>query len=281
MKRTSNWSLIGIPDQQGVLHVGGRAGTVYGPEAFRRVFRRMQGRARVQESLTEDATLDPVTGDIDANHRLAISLVSTTHAKTGISVVVGGGHDHGYTHLAGVAKAHPKQILGCINLDAHLDVRKPDPKISSGSPFFLALESGVIAPENFVEFGIQSHCNAPALWEYAEKKKIRVVPMSTLRHGKAISAFSAELESLKKKCDVIVVSLDLDAISQAYAPGVSAPQAEGFTASEALGFCEIAGREAKVASLGIFELNPEHDDDDKTARLAATCAFHFIEEKIS
>ena len=31
---------------------------------------------------------------------------------------------------------------------------------------------------------------------------------------------------------------------------------------------------------GIFELNPLHDSDQKTARLAATAAYHFIESKI-
>ena len=39
---------------------------------------------------------------------------------------------------------------------------------------------------------------------------------------------------------------------------------------------EIAGREKKVVSLGLFELNPEHDIDQRTARLAATLAYHFI-----
>lgn len=36
----------------------------------------------------------------------------------------------------------------------------------------------------------------------------------------------------------------------------------------------------KVLSLGIFELNPLHDTENKTARLAATSAFHFLQHAI-
>jgi arginase family enzyme len=39
---------------------------------------------------------------------------------------------------------------------------------------------------------------------------------------------------------------------------------------------EIAGAEARACSLGIFELNPDHDGDGRTARLAATAAWHYV-----
>jgi formiminoglutamase len=80
---------------------------------------------------------------------------------------------------------------------------------------------------------------------------------------------------------LIVVSLDLDAASLAFAPGVSAPQAEGFSSNDIIEMMEEAGRQEKVQSLGIFELCPPHDIDEHTARLAATAAWHFVEAKLS
>ena len=76
------------------------------------------------------------------------------------------------------------------------------------------------------------------------------------------------------------MSLDLDSLACAFSPGVSAPQSEGFVSSEILEMMEIAGKEPKVISLGIFELNPEHDRDELSARLAATASYHFIESSI-
>jgi arginase family enzyme len=77
------------------------------------------------------------------------------------------------------------------------------------------------------------------------------------------------------------VSLDLDSIASAHAPGVSAPQPQGLTASEAIEMMEISGADPKVASLGIFELNPEHDADGATSRLAAECVYYFVEAALT
>lgn len=67
--------------------------------------------------------------------------MEATLRKIPLSVIIGGGHDHGYTQLSSIKKTLPKNArLGCINIDAHLDVRKPNPVPSSGSPFYIALE---------------------------------------------------------------------------------------------------------------------------------------------
>lgn len=163
-----------------------------------------------------------------------------------------------------------------MNVDAHLDVRSSIPKITSGSPFFLAIENRILDPKHFVEFGIQTHCNASSLWDYVESKKVRVVPMQELRHGSAVTRFRRELKRLARSVDAMVVSFDLDSVAEAFAPGVSAPQSEGLTPQEVLAMMEIAALEDRCISLGLFELNPEHDVGERTARLAATAAFHFL-----
>jgi len=278
MKR-SKCCLLGIPDDQGVLNVGGRVGAALGPAAFRKILRKMSGKTGLVSQI-EDLGDAPVGGDsLEKVHRQTADLIQRAHSKFDLSVVIGGGHDHGFSHLLGLRGALGKKArLGCLNIDAHFDLRKPAPLIGSGSPFYLAIESGVLDPKRLVEFGIQSHCNAPALWEYAASKKISTRHFASLRKGRAIPEFKSALKKLCATSDQVAISLDLDAASSNYAPGVSAPQAEGFSASEMIEMCEIAGANTKVISLGIFELNPLHDIDDRTARLAATCAFHFVDE---
>lgn len=283
--------LLGIPDQEGIRNVGGRIGAAQGPESFRKAFARLKGRDPIHAFLDDLGDVSPIVSDVSKNHRQAADLVRRAHtglARGSASVVVGGGHDHGYSHLLGIheafsglsglSKKKDDFLLGCLNIDAHFDVRKPDPKISSGSPFYLALESGLLAPKNFIEFGIQSHANAPALWDYIHAKKIETLEMKDLRFGSAVEIFKKSIRKLSKSCDAVVVSFDLDAVADAYAPGVSAPQTEGFTPSEILAMMEFAGADRSVVSLGIFELNPVHDIGDRTARLAATAAYHFIQE---
>jgi formimidoylglutamase len=281
MSQPSKFCIIGIPDHQGVMNVGGRLGAARGPAAFRRIFSRFQGKGNVRALTSDLGDVLELGSDVSVNHERASSFVAASHPQHGASVIVGGGHDHGFSHLRGIYEKvkSPRYRLGCLNIDAHLDVRKPAPLISSGSPFYLALESGILHPSRFVEFGIQSHCNSPELWKYIEDKKVRVIPFQDLRRNRAVDEFRKALKKLCSMSDGVVVSLDLDAASGAFAPGVSAPQAEGFSSSEIIEMMEIAGYEKKVISLGIFELCPEHDVDHLTARLAATSAYHFIDSK--
>jgi len=276
------WSLVSIPDHVGVQNVGGRLGAAFGPRAFDEAFARMNGHLpdvpSLKSEIHQHLTLAPVSPNVEENHAAAAKLVCEAAAGADRTVVVGGGHDHGYSHLAGLRNfLGPGKRIGCINIDAHLDLRKPNPKISSGSPFYLALEAGILEGPHLVEFGIQSQCNGPDLWRYAHEKNVTIIHFTTCRHSNAISLFTQSLEKLARQVDAVVISVDMDSAAEAFAPGVSAPQSEGFSPSELIEFCEIAGANEKVLSLGIFELNPLHDLGSRTARLAATCAFRYLE----
>ncbi|MCM2323622.1 MAG: formimidoylglutamase [Oligoflexia bacterium] len=280
MPQRINWSLVGVPDHLGIINVGGRIGAALGPAAFRNAFSRLKGRDPIHERMLDCGDLGQLSGDLQQNLVNASELIRNAHRANGLSVIVGGSQDHAYSHLLGVARALDMKLpagrLGCINVDSHLDVRPPHPLITSGSAFQLAIEGGVLTPQHLVEFGTQSHCNGPELWDYVERRKVKVVPFENLRHDKAIDSFKSVLKKLTAACDAVVISLDLDSAASAFAPGVSAPQAEGFTPTDLLEIAEACGEERKVVSLGIFELSPPHDEGERTANLAATTAYHFV-----
>jgi len=277
------WSLVSIPDHVGVQNVGGRIGAAFGPRAFSECFAKMNGHrpneVSLKSQLTSHFTLETISASVEENHVAAAKLVREAAAGADRTIVVGGGHDHGYSHLLGFHNLYgASKKIGCINLDAHFDLRRPNPKISSGSPFFLAIESGVLCGENLYEIGIQTQCNTPELWSYAVQKNVTIVTLDEFRHSESIFLFKQSLEKLARQVDTVVISVDLDSVAEGFAPGVSAPQSEGFTPMELIEFCEVAGANEKVVTLGIFELNPLHDVGNRTARLAATCAFRFLEK---
>ena len=72
------------------------------------------------------------------------------------------------------------------------------------------------------------------------------------------------------------VSFDLDAVDQAFAPGVSAPSTGGFTPAEWLAFAQAGGRHRTVRSVDIAEFNPVYDRDGQTGRLAALTIWHVL-----
>ena len=66
-----------------------------------------------------------------------------------------------------------------------------------------------------------------------------------------------------------LVSFDLDAVSDAEAPGVSAPNPVGLRSELWLAAADKAGRCPAVTSADVVELNPAVDRDSQTVRLAA------------
>jgi len=275
-------ALIGFPDDKGVYNNGGRPGAAEGPAKFRSWFAQPKGVHAVQATVHDAGDHEIFGSAIARSHDSAACLVRDQQQTYGTTLIVGGGHDYAFPHLKGVANALDKeQKLGCINIDPHFDLRPCPDKILSGSPFYMALEAGLMNGRDLVEFGIQRHCNGADLWEYARNNQVKAYSFEDLRFGHTIDAFRQALYELSHHCDALVISLDLDSISMAYAPGVSAPAVEGFTPSEILEMMKLAARTEQVVSLGIYELNPAFDQDNHTARLAVTAAYHFLDEKLT
>ena len=276
-----HWSLIGLPDDTGVKNVQGRMGAAGGPAAFRTFFDKLKGNPDVKKYLRDCGDVNPET-TIENTHQKVATFIADARLKSHFTIVVGGGHDLVFPHLQAYKNGRDLgKKTGCINIDVHLDLRPDKPIVTSGSPFYMALNAGVLEGANFVEFGIQEYANAEELFVFAETHHVNIIKFDDLRNGHAVSGFKKALEYLSERCDEIVISLDMDAFQAAFAPGVSAPAPEGFTPSEVVEMLRHAAGNEKVTSLGIYELNPKFDIDDHTARLAAVCAYQFASQKLA
>ncbi|MGE4232486.1 MAG: arginase family protein [Bacteriovoracia bacterium] len=270
-KQSKGICLLKASDDRGILNVGGRLGARLAPSvvvnAFSEMILGMDPKLREIDFIVgSDVNLGK---SIEFAHDSLVSNISTAYEKKLFPVVIGGGHDFGYPHVSAVTQRFGVKNVALINVDAHLDVRPvAGGVITSGSPFYLALENKKIIPNNFVEFGIQSHCNDIELANYLRKKKVKVVSLKEARKKNLVKAFEQILARFSKK--KVVVSIDLDAVAMAFCPGVSAPQADGLTSQELLEICEISGKSKVVVSVGFFELSPILDENNKSIRLAAT-----------
>lgn len=273
-----NIKIIGLGDHEGVNNVGGRIGAAKGPDSFKTFYNKLNGDDVFQQSKEhiEFLNFDQLT--LEEKHNKAAQFIAECDKTNDLTIIVGGGHDFIYSHVKGIAYNHTKKTA-CINIDPHLDMRPYDKQFTSGSPFRRLLDEKVLSSSQLVEYGIQIHANAPALFKYAQSKAIDIVYYHDLTFVNYLSVFQQKLEDLVKVSDHIVISLDLDVLQAAFAPGVSAPAAEGFTPEQMKALLQCAASFKEVKSLGIYELNPDLDIDDRTARLAAYCAYYFIDAK--
>jgi formiminoglutamase len=263
--------IMGIADDTGIRNVGGRAGAKDGPAAARaRLYKFTTGIPSVPVYDVGDVM---PASSIEETHRCAAALVRAITKAGHFAIVIGGGHDLGYPHALGTLEATGAKTL-FLNIDAHLDVRPVDKGITSGSPWYLLNEHALFKStrSRVAEFGIQPHCNAHSLVDYARANKFALHWLADIRKAKtpADIAFGRLLGPRTGK-EALVVSLDIDSVNFAEAPGCSAPQTLGFQASEVIQMSFRTGEHPRAKGYGVFELSPALDPDGRTALLVAHC----------
>jgi len=279
--------LIGVGSDLGVTNGGGREGARLGPEAIRGELRRY-GAAYDFESEADLSTLSIIdVGDlnvdpdsIEVTHRRLSEAVEAMLAERIFPIVLGGGHDLTFAGVRGLAKAS-QEALGGIAIDAHFDVREArEGQISSGTPFRRILEELSVPGERFVEIGANGCVNARIHFDYLMGKKARIFSLSETREKGMREVFAKALQTIAHQTQGIFVSFDLDSVAQAFAPGVSAPSPEGLTPREITDAAYLAGLEPKLRYLDIMELNPNFDQDNRTARLAVAILHAFFSGRV-
>jgi formiminoglutamase len=80
--------------------------------------------------------------------------------------------------------------------------------------------------------------------------------------------------------DLVYLTIDLDVLPAAVAPGVSAPAAYGVPAETIQFVCDAVAASGKLAVCDVAELNPSFDIDNRTARTAARLIHRIVTKRI-
>jgi formiminoglutamase len=258
---------------------GGRVGARGGPTAFRAALGRYGvpwdgvRRRPLDVPVYDAGDVTPAPGDDEqallATHARVRSAVAALHASGLVTIAVGGGHDLSLPALGAVSTALGR-ALGGVNLDAHLDVRE---KVGSGMPFRRLIEGQHVEPRRFVELGLGRFVNDESDLEWLRARGGTAIHAEAifehgLDHRAALELSTAEGPGF--------LSIDLDALDQSVAPGVSAPNPLGLSLSNATRLAEAAGARPEIRHFDMMELNPSYDPDGRTARAAALLFLHFI-----
>jgi formimidoylglutamase len=264
------WSLLGLPYDGGIPS---RPGARFGPSALRRAlagFGTFDGERELPPVHDlGDLSLPSMEG-ADAHRRIE-EAARRLFSEGRRTAFVGG--DHGCTGsiLRGLAAARPELRLAVISVDAHLDVREyaDERSLSSGTPFRRALETGIAAGERTAAIGLRPFANSRHYMEWARGRGIHLFTAEDVGERGAEAVAESALEAAAADADALYLSIDIDAVDAAFAPGVSAPGIGGLTAREALALVHVVARDPRLVAFDVMELSPPHDADERTARLAA------------
>jgi arginase len=210
-------------------------------------------------------------------------------------LVLGGDHSIAIGTCSGVSDFFRKQskTIGCLWLDAHGDMNTPESSPSGnvhGMP--LAALIGYGAPELVELLGfkpkVEPHNVAIVGVRDLDPKERRLVKDSgvhafTMRDIDERGMREVMSEALRFASDDtagIAVSVDMDLIDPADAPGVGTPVRGGITYREAHLAMEMIADSEAMASLEIVEINPVIDLHNKTALLGVEMVLSALGKKI-
>ena len=265
--------LIGFACDEGVRRNLGKPGARRGPEAIRSEATNLPCSFDPALALYDAGDVDCPDDDLEGAQALLGEKVAAIRRLGYFPIVLGGGHETAYGHWLGLREGGGR--LGIVNFDAHFDLRPYPEGGGSGSMFRQIADDiagGGAGAFRYLCLGVQKRSNTVALFRAAEGLGARwLLARDIAEEGAAwayptIDAFAAEAESL-------MVTVCVDVVSSAWAPGVSAPQALGLDPETLLRMLKRVLGSGKAAGLDLCEVSPRGDGADPTASLAATLLF--------
>jgi arginase family enzyme len=177
-------------------------------------------------------------------------------------IYIGGDHTISYHIL----KQHPTEAL--LVFDAHPDVFQQFDKPTHLDWLKFVVEEGIVKPENIILVGIRNP--HPSELVYFKEK--------------GITYFTCKGIKLQDSCDMIMerlrnkslhISIDMDVLDPAFAPGVSYPEPAGLTTRQLLYYLQRI-RRLNPTSIDLVEVNPEKDVNSITSKTAAKIIAEFL-----
>ncbi|MEY9864761.1 arginase [Peribacillus sp. B2I2] len=293
-------SVIGLPMDLGQA----RRGVDMGPSAIRcaDIFERLEQLNIEVEDLGDIIVGRPEKANKPGTNLKNLPLVARGNALLAARVdeiieggsfplVLGGDHSIAIGTLAGVAKHY--ENVGVIWYDAHGDLNTEETSPSGnihGMPLAVSIGLGhpdlinihgsgpKVKPENIVIIGARSLDEGEK--ELIRDKGIKVFTMHEIDRMGMTKVMEECIDYLRERTDGVHLSLDLDGVDPADAPGVGTPVIGGISYRESHLAMEMLAEANLITSAEFVEVNPILDERNKTAIVAVALMGSLFGEKL-
>lgn len=276
-------AFIGNESDLGIEINKGRVGASQAPNAIRKKIASLPFPWKNGVSISDFGNLS--TGDSSLSQAQEDLATLVTQAKDNgyFPIVLGGGHDTALGTFKGLynsLKSQNKKI-GIINFDAHFDNRPyRDSGPSSGTMFRQIYDLSVEEKfeYKYLVLGVQKHGNTQSLFDYADSTGTEYIFAKEFQDSNNKQAITDQVDKFINSVDYVYVTFDMDVISVANAPGVSAQQPLGLLPSDLMPNLLQIVRSGKMVGMDIVEVSPPNDINDQTSALASNLIYYVIDE---
>ncbi len=271
-------AVLGAPFDGGVSY---RPGARFGPAAVRQASRHLRPAYHPDVAVAPFRVLQAVdAGDVPCNpfHIDEALTQIADHASDLVSdrrrlVTIGGDHTIALAALRAVTRVHGP--VAVVHLDAHLDTWDSyfGADRTHGTVFRRAAEEGLLLPDASTHLGIRGPLyDADDLVDDARFgfSTVRAADFDRLGVEEVVGRVRERAGDAP-----VYLSVDIDVLDPAFAPGTGTPEIGGFTSRELLALLRAMPGEQLVAA-DVVEVSPPYDHAEITALAAATVIYDVI-----
>lgn len=271
-------ALLGIPFDGGTSY---RPGARFGPHAIRQASRHL--RTQYHPAYDTEPFLDQQVadaGDVACNPyniAEAVTQIETAAAellgRVGGIVSLGGDHTIALPLLRAVH--HHVGPVALVHFDAHLDTWDTyfGAPYTHGTPFRRAAEEGLFLEHASMHVGIRG-----PLYSRDDLARDAALGFKVIHGDEFTDRGIADIvQRIRQRVgeQPLYLSIDIDVLDPAYAPGTGTPEVAGITTRELLMVLRgLAG--LRIISADVVEVAPAYDHAEITALAAATIAYELI-----
>ena len=270
-------AVVGVPFDSGTSY---RPGARFGPSAVRQGSRLLRPWHPGLDVAPFGVQQVADAGDIACNPfdiKEAVEQIEAGAARllgdAGRLLAIGGDHTIAYPLLKVTKQRFGPVAL--VHFDAHIDTWQTyfGAPLTHGTPFRRAAEEGLFLEEHSMHIGIRGPVYARSdLEEDAELGFQTLTAMDVERIG--VSGVAAAIRD-RVAGQPVYLSIDIDVLDPAHAPGTGTPEAGGLTSREVLGILRsLAG--TRLVGADVVEVAPAYDHAEMTTVAAAHICYELL-----
>ncbi|HXG26716.1 MAG TPA: agmatinase [Candidatus Binatia bacterium] len=270
-------AVLGVPFDAGVSY---RPGARFGPQGIRAGSKLL--RAYHQFLDVQPWSVDQVAdaGDLAPNPfdiREAIETIEagarSTLERADVVLALGGDHTVALPLLRAAHGRHGP--LALVHFDAHLDTWDTyfGMEYTHGTPFRRAFDEGLLAADRCAHVGIRGPIFGRADLEEDASFGFEIVSTVDVARAGVDAAIARVRERVGDS--PVYVSIDVDVLDPAHAPGTGTPEPGGLTSREAMLLLRgLAG--LPLVGADVVEVSPPYDHAELTSLAAANLAYELL-----
>jgi agmatinase len=199
-------------------------------------------------------------------------------AAGALPLVLGGDHSLSLPMLRVLSDRLGPEGYAVLHFDTHADTADElyGVRVSHGTPFRVAVEEGVLRGNAIVQVGLRGTWPGPEEFEWMRSEGFRWHTMDEIEERGVRAVIGEAVRAVAEVAPLAYLTVDIDVLDPAFAPGTGTPEPGGLTTRELLWSVRHAARELELCAADVVEVCPPFDQAGITALAAERVALEIL-----